>query len=132
MSRQVGSIFPRYGLAVVSFATVVAVALSIRYFQFQLNLTFLVVIGIVVTSWWGGRGPGIFFCVLVTITSLLLNAVPANESVAGYIFGQISVGAILVLIAFLISGSKMSEIRLRSQTDILLTTLSSIGDAVIT
>src|SRR5207253_7085755 len=71
------------------------------------------------------------FSALVILTTLVLNDAPAGQSAAGLIFSAISVLAILLLIVTLISGRRITERRLRDQTDLLSITLSSIADAVI-
>lgn len=131
MSRDLRSIVYRYGLAALVFTAVIAVSLLLRYLGYQVNLTILIVIALVAVSWWGGRGPGIVFCALVAAATVAMNPLPADQSMTRFLFGIVSVLAILLLIVFLISGRKLTEQKLRDQSDLLSITLSSIGDAVI-
>jgi len=138
MSRNLRSAIYGYGLAVLLFAAVVSVALLLQKAGIKVNFTIPVVVGLVVASWFGGRGPGVFFAILVTATTVAFNPLPADTSIATYIVAMLSVLCILLLIVVLISGKRMAEMRLREQSaalrhqsDRLAITLASIGDGVI-
>ena len=90
------------------------------------------VVALVAVSWWGGRRPGIVFCTLVFAVTTLGTPPEPNQSAAATFFGQVSVYALLLFIAVLVSSRKSFERILRDQTDLFSITLASIGDAVIT
>ena len=50
MARDLRSVVFRYGLAIFLFAAVIGVALILKYFDYQINLTILVVVAIVAAS----------------------------------------------------------------------------------
>jgi two-component system cell cycle sensor histidine kinase/response regulator CckA len=121
----------RYGLAVVAVGVILGVSLLLQQFEVRLNLTLLVFFGLVVVTWYAGRGPGILLAVLVQIVVLLLQPLPTDDSLPRALFAHFSVFALLVFMVLLVSSRKSVEQRLRDQGELFRITLSSIGDAVI-
>lgn len=125
MKRDLRSIIYRYGLSVILFIGILAIALMLNSFEFTINLTIILVSACLVTAWFGGRGPDILVCILVVATMAAMSLIPADMVFVGTFI-------LLVLIVVLVSGRKAVENRLRRECDLLRITLSSIGDAVIT
>ena len=121
----------RYGLALAIFAVLIGISALLSYLNFKANLAFLIGIGLVVSVWYGGRGPGILLTVLVMATIVYTSPVPPDSTIARTVFGHVSVSALLLSIVFVVSSRKTAERRLREQREVLKITLSSIGDAVI-
>ena len=122
----------RYGLSLAIFAATIGIAGLLSYAGFKINLTALIVVALVAASWYGGRGPGILYSVLVIGVTAFTTPIPSDTTIAQVVFAQLSVLLLLIFIVLLITNRKSTEARLREQHDILQITLSSIGDAVIT
>jgi two-component system cell cycle sensor histidine kinase/response regulator CckA len=130
-SSHIRSLIQCYGLALAVFVIVIGVAVAFERIELRLNLTILVVAGIVIVSWFGGRGPGILLAAGFQIVTMLFNPIKPDDSYFRYAFSHISVFAIIVMIVWLITGRRSSERTLKKQAELFRTTLSSIGDAVI-
>ena len=62
-----------YGLAFGSFALLAVIASANRRYSINLDLSLLVVIAILWTAWYGGRGPALALILIVELTSQALN-----------------------------------------------------------
>ncbi len=122
----------RYGLAVVLFAAVLGLSIMLRELGVRLNLTIPVILALVATAWYGGLVPGILIGVLFQATTIYFTPVAPDSTVARTAFMHFSVFSLYVFLAFVISGVRRIQHRLREQRDMLHVTLSSIGDAVVT
>lgn len=131
MAKGIWSKILRYGLAVGVFGVILGISLLLQQFSIKINLTILIVGGIIATAWYGGKGPGILLAVLIEGTTVIYTPIPPDSSVAKAWFGYISVLLLLIFLALLISSRKNAEKKLREQRELLLVTLESIGDAVI-
>lgn len=131
MDAEKRSTLFRYGLAAAIFAVIALVALLLIQFSIQLNITILVAIGLAAVAWYGGRGPGLLLVGLVVTFAVITNRGSSNSTLASLIFGYISVTALFVALVWLISGRRITEERLREQSELLRITLASIGDGVI-
>ena len=133
VARKAGKWHPvlRYGLAVVCFSATVGLSLILSNLGIRLNLTIPIVLALVATAWYGGRGPGILISVLFQATTIIFTPVPPDSSLGLAIFGYFSVFALYIFLVLLISNVRDIQVRLREQRDLLKVTLSSIGDAVI-
>jgi two-component system cell cycle sensor histidine kinase/response regulator CckA len=131
MTADTRSTLFRYGLALAIFAGIVVIALLLIRFSIQLNITILVAVGLAVAAWFGGRGPGFLLVGLVVAFAVVTNRANPSGSLASLIFGYVSVAALLAALVWLISGRRITEERLREQSELLRITLASIGDGVI-
>jgi PAS domain S-box-containing protein len=131
MSGAVRSTVVKYGASILIFGVILGIALLLSYFGIKINLTILIVAGLVLASWYGGLGPGILLCILLEATTIYYTPIPPDSSIAKAYFGYVSVLLLLIFLVFLISGRKSAERRLREQSELFRVTLSSIGDAVI-
>ena len=122
----------RYGLAVVLFGAALGLSLLLSNFGIKINLTIPLVLALVATAWYGGRGPGILISVLFQATTIIYVPMPPDSTVAKAWFGYLSVFSLYIFLIFVISGLRRIQHRLAEQRDLLQVTLSSIGDAVIT
>ena len=124
------SLFLRYGFSILLFAAVLGLSLVLRYFGLQVNLTIPIIVAIVGSAWFGGRGPGILICVLIVAVSMLSPSNREGTLIAVFI-QQGSVLALLILVVVLVSGRRKAQEESRRQGELFKTTLASIGDAVI-
>jgi PAS domain S-box-containing protein len=131
MAKKIWSVILRYGLALGIFAVILGTSLLLQQFSIKINLTILIVGGIIAAAWYGGMGPGILLALLIEGTTILYTPIPPDSSVGKAWFGYISVLLLLIFLAVLISSRKNAEKRLREQGELLQVTLESIGDAVI-
>ena len=131
MATDQRSTLLNYGLAVAIFVGIVLVALLLIRFSIQLNITFLVAIGLAVATWYGGRGPGFLLVGLVIVLSVSINRVPEGGAIISVVFGYISVAVVLGALVWLIGGRRITEQQLKEQSELLRTTLASIGDGVV-
>ena len=131
MASDTRSTLFRYGLALAIFAVIVLVALLLIQYSIQLNITILVAVGLAAASWYGGRGPGLLLVGLVVAMAAVMNRPSPNSSIVSLVFGYISVAALFVALVWLISGRKITEQRLKEQSELLRITLASIGDGVV-
>lgn len=85
----------RYGLAVAIFALILVIALLLRYFSIQLNLSVVLAVGLVAAAWFGGRGPGIFLLALILLGAIVIGGVPEGSSAVTVVVGYVSALAVL-------------------------------------
>ncbi len=121
----------RYGLALGTFALTLIIALLLQYYSIKLNLIFLVVVALIIPSWFGGRGPGLLVAILLILFSIFTNLKPAEMPLFNYILSFFSGLFFCVVVVLLVSSRRNFEINLRQQRELWQTTLASIGDAVI-
>src|SRR5690606_922125 len=97
----------RYGLALLLFGIIFGLSQFLALYEIRLNFTIPVLIGLVLASWWGGRGPGLFLALAIT-ASVIIYA-PRPEDPSGWpraIFSFASIALLLIFLVFLISGRK--------------------------
>ncbi|MEP7213428.1 MAG: ATP-binding protein [Acidobacteriota bacterium] len=128
---EIRSTWLRYGLALLLFSLTISLALLLQYAGIKINLTIPVVLALVVTCWYGGRGPGFLISILFQATTIYFTQIPAESSIARAAFGYFSVFSLYIFLVLLISGLRNIQFRLRDQGELLQVTLTSIGDAVI-
>jgi PAS domain S-box-containing protein len=121
----------RYGLAIALFLVVIVVSSALKYFFGSTNLAILVFFFLMVASWYGGLGPGLLLAILIEVTTVIFNPKPPEATYATFIFGHVTINFILLSFVWLVSSRKRADDRLREKHELLQTTLSSIGDAVI-
>ncbi len=125
------STLSRYALSSLLLTIVVAITLLIRHFEIAVNLSLLVMAGLAAAAWFLGRGPALFMLGLMWIVSLYLNRTNPDIPLASWAISNISVLAVFAFIILLVSGRRGYESSLRQRSELLRTTLSSIGDGVI-
>jgi light-regulated signal transduction histidine kinase (bacteriophytochrome) len=109
MNERVRSAIYRYGLALIIFIVIIVTAALLEQASLKVNMSLPVVIGLVVATWFGGRGPGLLLAILVQIVTIFSNGVAPDSTVALTAFGHFSVFALLVLIVVLIAARRSAE-----------------------
>ncbi len=122
----------RYGLAVVLFASVLVLSITLDRLSAKISMTIPIVFALVAAVWFGGRGPGLLIAALFHATTIIYTPVPPDSSIAKVAFGHFSVALLYVFLVYLISGLRITQARLSEQRDLLQVTLASIADGVIT
>jgi PAS domain S-box-containing protein len=131
MTKKVRSAALRYGLPLLAYGVLLLIALGAkRWLALQLDLSLLVIVLLIVSAWFGGRGPGLLVALIfeVTIDWYFLTTQPMTWRYAIPIINRSVLFAALVLFA---SARRNAEKRLREQREWLRVSLASIGDAVI-
>ncbi len=114
MAARFRSVIVRYGLAGGTFALLIAVvATARRLWGVTLDTTSLIILTMVGSAWYGGRGPGLFVAVLFEATIDYFAGWPKNPWHAGLIaFNRLLLFSIVVVFA---SARRSAERSLRSQ-----------------
>lgn len=122
----------RYGLALGLCAITIAVSALLSNNSIRLNLTILIVLAVIIPTWYGGKGPGLLVAVIFEATTILSRPIPPpNLSIGQFLFEHFSIISFFVFLVLLVDSRQNVERRLRQQREWLQTTLSSIGDAVV-
>ena len=72
----------RYGLAVLVFVALIALASVLKVYSIKVNLAIPIVLSLVIAAWYGGRGPGLLVAVLIQMVSVFSTPPPPDETVA--------------------------------------------------
>ena len=129
MVRDIRSIPLRYGLALGSFVLAMLVIMGLpRITSVRLDLTSLIILVMIGSAWYLGRGPGLLIAFLFELTLDYFSTAPINGRFLFIAFNRMVLFVSLVLFA---SSRRNAERILRQQREWLQVTLSSIGDAVI-
>jgi PAS domain S-box-containing protein len=129
MRKEIRSTPLRYLLALASFAVILALSFGLqRVLPFRVDLTFLIIIAMIASAWYLGRGPGLLFAVVFEGMLDYFSTAPITMRSSVVIFNRLVLFVSLVIFA---SSRREAEKRLREQREWLEVTLDSIGDAVI-
>lgn len=129
MARKIKSIAFYYGLPLLAFALLLLLIFLIpRVFPIGLDLTWLIILTMIATAWYFGRGPGLVFAVLFELTLIYFSTQPFTGKSLVITFNRLVLFGSVVLFA---SARRNAERKLREQKELLQVTLASIGDAVI-
>src|SRR5688572_1032070 len=80
----------RYALSLGPFAILLAISAVLLYFEIKISLTILILVGIVISAWYGGLGPGILMAVLIVGTTIIFQPKAPDTSLAKYAFSHFS------------------------------------------
>src|SRR4051812_3327439 len=92
----------RYGLALIVFGLLIGYGQGVAYFIPRINQTVPIVVALVGTAWYLGRGPGILFSVLLEGITIWYATIPPDSTVAKAWFGYISVFALYIFLVYVI------------------------------
>jgi len=123
----------RYGVAVISSLAAMAITQAT---VLQTGSPFLLAVAaILISTWYGGLGPGLFATVIALLANIYFILGPTFPLRFATLDEVVRLGVfafIALLVNWLTVLRERSEARLRDQRELLSVTLSSIGDAVIT
>jgi diguanylate cyclase (GGDEF)-like protein/PAS domain S-box-containing protein len=125
------SFLRRYGVTLLSFAAIVFISAALAANGVRINLSLLIVAGLLLPAWYGGRGPGLLMAGLLEAMALISDPRPGTGSIAVYVFGHVSTTLCYILAVLLVSSRQMVQQRLREQGEWFRIALSSIRDAVV-
>jgi PAS domain S-box-containing protein len=129
MGKKILSVAWRYLLPVIAFALILFIPnLTQRFFGFSLDLTLLIILLLIATAWYLGRGPGLLVAAVFEATLDYFSTAPYTTKSVVITVNRLVLFLSIVLFA---SSRRSAEKRLREQHELLQVTLSSIGDAVI-
>lgn len=127
--RQIRSAPLRYGLALASFLLILLVSFGLpKLTSVRIDLTALIIIVMIASAWYLGRGPGLLVALLFEFTLNYFSTAPFTFKSYFIIFNRLVLFGSVVIFA---SSRRDAERRLRQQREWLEVTLCSIGDAVI-
>lgn len=112
-AKRIRSVALRYGLALGSVAVTIFVSAVLSYYSIKLNLTILVIVALIVPTWYGGKGPGLLVGILFEVVTLLSIPKPPDTSIGNFIFGHFSVMLLYVTFVWLVSSSRAKEKQFR-------------------
>ncbi len=107
--KKIRSTAMRYGLGLGSFAVTLFIALVLRYYSINVNLTILVVVVLLGTTWYGGRGPGLLLAVLLEVATIMLTPAVPQTSTGRLVFAYFNLLVLLVTLVLLVSGRRRAE-----------------------
>ena len=129
MVRDIRSTPLRYGLALGAFSLAMLVILGLpRITSIRIDLTSLIILVMIGSAWYLGRGPGLLIAFLFELTLDYFSTAPFTATRWIIVFNRSVLFVSLVLFA---RSRRKAEKRLREQGELLKVTLESIGDAVI-
>ncbi len=121
----------RYALSIIILLILLGASLLIQHYELAINLSIVVMAGLVAAAWYLGRGPALLMLALLWLISLTTDQVPDSESLPTWILSQASVLGVFAFIVILVTSRRSNEQKLYRQSELFRTTLSSIGDGVI-
>jgi PAS domain S-box-containing protein len=129
MLREIRSAVLRYGIALGLFVLILLISYGLQHLlSLKLDLTSLIIVAMIASAWYLGRGPGLLFALVFELTLDYFSTAPLTLRSSVVIFNRLILFVSLVLFA---SSRRNVEKKLREQREWLQVTLSSIGDAVI-
>jgi PAS domain S-box-containing protein len=131
MGKKILSVAWRYGVPLVAFVLILLLSMtSQRFLPFGLDLTLLMILLLIATAWYIGRGPGLLVAVVFEATLSYFTTLkePYSFKSAAITVNRLALFVSIVLFA---GARRNAERRLREQHEVLQVTLASIGDAVM-
>src|SRR5690606_24716353 len=121
----------RYALSIIILLILLGASLLIQHYELAINLSIVVMAGLVAAAGYLRRGPALLMLALLWLISLTTNQVPDSGSLPTWILSQASVLGVFAFIVILVTSRRNNEQKLYRQSELFRTTLSSIGDGVI-
>lgn len=101
-----------YGLAVLAIGVTLAISILLTWSSISINLSILVAVAIIIPTWYGGKGPGLF--VVATFQVVALSRLPTLDgSLAAYFFSQASALSVFVVLVLLVAWRRTAEKNLK-------------------
>lgn len=107
----------RYGIAVASIAVTLLVAIILQRYSISINLTILVVAGLLIPTWYGGKGAGLVVGITFEIVSIASKLPTPDASISNYIFGHVSIMSLYVFLVLIVSARRNAERHIKEQRD---------------
>jgi PAS domain S-box-containing protein len=112
-AKRIRSVALRYGLGLGSVAITIFISIVLSNYSIKLNLTILVIVALIVPTWYGGKGPGLLVAVLFEVVTIISIPKPPDTSIGNFIFGHFSIMLLYVAIVWLVSSGRSTEKRFR-------------------
>ena len=123
MPREIRSAPLRYGLALASFALILGASFLIeRISPFRLDLTSLIIIAMIASSWYLGFGPGMMLAIILELTLDYFTRPPVAFKSAVIIFNRM---VLFTSVVWFASWRRSAEKKLREQRELLQAALES-------
>lgn len=121
----------QYGIAAATVVVTLVISIAFTSYSIKLNLTILVMASVLISTWYGGKGPGLFATFVFVLVTAISKPPTPDEYVINYVFGHVSVLAVFVFMVYMISARRRTEKHINDQRSWLQGTLASINDGVI-
>ena len=99
----------KYGLAVIAIGITLAISILLTRNAISINLSILVAIAILIPTWYGWKGPGLFVAATFQVITLLSRPPTFDGSIVAYIFTHVSVLSVFVGMVFLVASRRSTE-----------------------
>ncbi|MEW6127496.1 MAG: PAS domain S-box protein [Acidobacteriota bacterium] len=130
MKKRVRTVALRYGLPVLSFLAILLIAVAIRrYFSITLDPTTLLIVLLIASAWYGGRGPGLLVALEYEIAVLYYTW--HQQTAPRYFFLMLNRLILFISLVLFVSSRRKAQHRVEAERERLRVSLASIGDAVI-
>jgi len=103
--KKAKSAILRYGIGLASFAFTLVLALVFLRFSIKLDLSLLVVLALLGSAWYGGRGPGLMVAVLFELATVSLRN-PIQAPWISLVFMEFNRTALMAILVLLVSSRK--------------------------
>ncbi|HTH51346.1 MAG TPA: PAS domain S-box protein, partial [Pyrinomonadaceae bacterium] len=109
MKPRGANILVRYGLAVVLLGLIVAVQAFLLRYSIKISFAVPITLGLVLTTWYGGFGPGLLLSFLVAIVSAASTWDQPGLSGVEWTVAHLSTFGVLVLLAWMIRERRVAS-----------------------
>jgi signal transduction histidine kinase/ActR/RegA family two-component response regulator len=121
MPRKIRSTPLRYGLALASFALILAASFGLQnVLSFRIDLTSLIIIAMIASAWYLGLGPGLLLAVILELTLDYFSPPQLAFHSAIIIFNRM---VLFTSVVWFASSRRNAETKLRAQSELLRATL---------
>lgn len=112
-SKRNKSFLWRYGLALGGCFLTILISFIFTSYSIRINLTILVIVALIIPSWYGGRGPGLMTAIIFELVTIIARPTPPeNTSVGQYIFAHFSALSLMVILVLLVSSRRNAREKL--------------------
>lgn len=101
-----------YGLATIAIGITLAISILLMRNSISINLSLLVAIAILLPTWYGGIGPGLFVVATFQVITIISRPPTPEDSIVAYIFTHVSVFSVFVGLVFLVAWRRVAEQKL--------------------
>jgi signal transduction histidine kinase/ActR/RegA family two-component response regulator len=121
MPRKIRSVPLRYGLALASFALILAASFGLQnVLPFRIDLTSLIIIAMIASAWYLGLGPGLVLALILELTLDYFSPPQFAFRSAIIIFNRM---VLFTSVVWFASSRRDAETKLRAQSELLQATL---------
>jgi PAS domain S-box-containing protein len=118
ITPKIKSFCLRYGLALGIILITLLISAILSFYSIKINLTILVIIALIIPSWYGGRGPGFLVGIVFEIVTIFSRPIPPpNTTIEQFIFERLGIIFFYVILVLLVSSRRRVEKGLRESEE---------------